>query len=142
MHAERAPGILKLATGEGAIFLYFSLFIIAISAFNTKVAAFSFPPKRLTLCGFGAAVRGVIIYSVTLSHKITTFATAAALLPGTLAATALWRSAFLGKNTQSRFALLFGEIIIAFSAGLERMLPLWMLRQAVRCADRRGWRCW
>ena len=52
MHSERAPWYLRLATWGGVIFLHFPLLIIAIYAFNTEDAAFSFPPQGLTLRWF------------------------------------------------------------------------------------------
>ena len=52
MHSERAPLFLKVAAWGGVIFLHFPLAIIAIYAFNTEDAAFSFPPKGLTLHWF------------------------------------------------------------------------------------------
>ena len=55
MHSERAPLFLKIATWGGVIFLHFPLLIIAIYAFNTEDAAFSFPPQGLTLKWFSAA---------------------------------------------------------------------------------------
>ena len=45
MHSERAPLFLKVAAWGGVIFLHFPLLIIAIYAFNTEDAAFSFPPQ-------------------------------------------------------------------------------------------------
>lgn len=96
MHSERAPLILKIATWGGVIFLHFPLLIIALYAFNTEDAAFSFPPKGLTLRWFSeAAARADIIESVTLSLKVAALSTAIALVLGTLAAGALWRSTFL-----------------------------------------------
>ena len=53
MHSERAPLFLKVAAWGGVIFLHFPLLIIAIYAFNTEEAAFSFPPQGLTLKSFG-----------------------------------------------------------------------------------------
>ena len=55
MHSERAPWYLRLATWGGVIFLHFPLLIIAIYAFNTEDAAFSFPPQGLTLRWFSEA---------------------------------------------------------------------------------------
>ena len=57
MHSERAPLFLKIATWGGVIFLHFPLLIIALYAFNTEDAAFSFPPKGLTLRWFSAGIR-------------------------------------------------------------------------------------
>lgn len=71
MHSERAPWYLQLATWGGVVFLHFPLLIIAIYAFNTEDAAFSFPPQGLTLRWFSeAAGRSDILESVTLSLKI------------------------------------------------------------------------
>ncbi len=107
MHSERAPLILKIATWGGVIFLHFPLLIIAIYAFNTEDAAFSFPPKGLTFHWFSvAASRDDIVDSVTLSLKIAALATAVALVLGTLAAAALWRREFFGKHAISFLLLL------------------------------------
>nr|WP_318381660.1 ABC transporter permease [uncultured Enterobacter sp.] len=107
MHSDRAPFLLRLAAWGGVIFLHFPLAIIAIYAFNTEDAAFSFPPKGLTLHWFQvAAARGDILDAVTLSLKIAALSTAVALILGTLAATALWRSDFFGKNAISLLLLL------------------------------------
>ena len=97
MHSERAPWYLRLATWGGVIFLHFPLLIIAIYAFNTEDAAFSFPPQGLTLRWFSeAAGRSDILQAVTLSLKIAALSTAIAL----------WRSAFFGKNAVSLLLLL------------------------------------
>ncbi|AYZ50266.1 ABC transporter permease [Klebsiella oxytoca] len=107
MHSDRAPLFLKVATWGGVIFLHFPLLIIALYAFNTEDAAFSFPPAGLTLRWFSeAAGRSDIIDSVTLSLKIAALSTAIALVLGTLAAGALWRSTFFGKNAVSLLLLL------------------------------------
>lgn len=107
MPSERAPWFLKLAAWGGVIFLHFPLLIIVLYAFNTEEAAFSFPPRGLTLRWFSvAASRSDIIESVTLSLKIATLSTAIALVLGTLAAAALWRSTFFGKNAVSLLLLL------------------------------------
>lgn len=107
MHSDRAPLLLKLAAWGGVIFLHFPLLIIAIYAFNTEDAAFSFPPQGLTLRWFTvAASRGDILDAVTLSLKVAALATLVALILGTLAACALWRSQFFGKSAISLLLLL------------------------------------
>jgi putative spermidine/putrescine transport system permease protein len=107
MHSERAPLLLKIAAWGGVIFLHFPLAIIALYAFNTEEAAFSFPPQGLTLRWFSvAAARGDILDAVTLSLKIAALATIIALILGTLAAAALWRRAFFGRNAISLLLLL------------------------------------
>jgi len=107
MHSERAPLLLKLAAWGGVIFLHFPLLIIAIYAFNTEDAAFSFPPQGITLRWFSvAAARTDILEAVTLSLKIAALATVIALVLGTLAAMALWRREFFGKQAVSLLLLL------------------------------------
>ena len=103
MHSERAPFFLKLAAWGGVVFLHFPILIIAAYAFNTEDAAFSFPPQGLTLRWFSvAAQRSDILDSVTLSLKVAALATLIALVLGTLAAAALWRRDFFGKNARKR----------------------------------------
>lgn len=107
MHSDRAPFFLKVAAWGGVIFLHFPLLVIAIYAFNTEDAAFSFPPQSFTLRWFSvAAARGDILDAVTLSLQIAALATAIALILGTLAAMALWRSEFFGKSAISLLLLL------------------------------------
>lgn len=107
MHSNRAPLLLKLAAWGGIIFLHFPLIIIAIYAFNTEEAAFSFPPQGFTLRWFRvAAARADVLESVTLSLKVAALATLIALMLGTLAAMALWRRDFFGKSAVSLLLLL------------------------------------
>lgn len=107
MHSERAPFFLKLAAWGGVVFLHFPILIIAAYAFNTEDAAFSFPPQGLTLRWFSvAAQRSDILDAVTLSLKVAALATLIALVLGTLAAAALWRRDFFGKNAISLLLLL------------------------------------
>ncbi len=54
---------LKVAAWGEVIFLHFPLLIIAIYAFNTEDAAFSFPPQGLTLKWFSVR-RGVATSSI------------------------------------------------------------------------------
>ena len=101
------PFFLKLAAWGGVVFLHFPILIIAAYAFNTEDAAFSFPPQGLTLRWFSvAAQRSDILDAVTLSLKVAALATLMALVLGTLAAAALWRRDFFGKNAISLLLLL------------------------------------
>ncbi len=52
MPYNRAPVLLRIAAWGGILFLHFPLMIIALYAFNTEDAAFSFPPKGFTLHWF------------------------------------------------------------------------------------------
>ncbi len=104
MHSERAPFFLKLAAWGGVVFLHFSILIIAAYAFNAGRCSIHFPPQGLTLRWFSvAAQRSDILDAVTLSLKVAALATLMALVLGTLAAAALWRRDFFGKNAISLF---------------------------------------
>lgn len=100
MHSKRAPWLLKLSAWGGLVFLHFPLLIIAVYAFNTEDAAFSFPPKGFTLHWFAvAARRHDILDAIWLSVQIACCATLIAMVLGTLAAAALYRRNFYGKNS-------------------------------------------
>ena len=107
MHSERAPVWLKIAAWGAILFLHWPLLVIGTYAFNTEDAAFSCPPRGFTLKWFSvAAQREDILDAVMLSVKIAALATALALVLGTLAAAALWRRDFFGKNAVSLLLLL------------------------------------
>jgi putative spermidine/putrescine transport system permease protein len=99
MHSERAPWPLRIAAWAGLGFLHAPIALVVIYAFNTEEAAFSFPPQGLTLRWFAAAAaRDDVIAAIGLSAKVALVATAGALVLGTLAALAMARSRFLGKD--------------------------------------------
>src|SRR5689334_6955251 len=83
----RAPWPLRIAAWAGLAFLHAPIALVVIYAFNTEEAAFSFPPRGLTLRWFvEAAARDDIIAAIGLSAKVALVATALALALGTLAA--------------------------------------------------------
>jgi putative spermidine/putrescine transport system permease protein len=96
---RRAPWPLRIAAWGGLVFLHAPIAIILIYAFNTEESSFSFPPKGLTLRWFAAAAaRDDVVAAITLSMKIALAATSGALVLGTLAALAMARRTFLGKD--------------------------------------------
>ena len=102
-----APWGLKIAAWGGLVFLHFPILIIAAYAFNTEDSAFSFPPKGFTLHWFEvAAGRQDVWDALWLSVQIAAMATTIALILGTLAAAALYRREFFGKQTISFLILL------------------------------------
>lgn len=118
MHSNRAPFWLTATAWAVIIFLHFPLIIIALYAFNTEEAAFSFPLSGFTLHWFQvAAARGDILNAVTLSLKVAALATIIALILGTLAAAALWRKAFFGRNVIS-FVLMLPIALPGIITGL------------------------
>lgn len=112
MHSNSAKGEqaswgLKLAAWGGLVFLHFPIAIICIYAFNTEVGAFSFPPQGFTLHWFSVAfAREDVLESIKLSLQIACIATLIAMLLGTLAAAALYRRDFFGKDGISLMLIL------------------------------------
>ncbi len=95
----RAPLVLRILAWAGLVFLHAPIVLLAIYAFNTEEAAFSFPPKGFTLRWFSeAAARDDVVAAIALSAKVALVATLSALVLGTLAALAMARRTFLGKD--------------------------------------------
>ncbi|GAB7128724.1 ABC transporter permease [Silvimonas sp. JCM 19000] len=105
MHSERnadqkASIWLRLAAWGGLVFLHFPIAMVALYAFNTETSAFSFPPAGYTTHWFGDALaRSDMLAAVALSLKVAACATLLALVLGTLAAGALYRRSFFGKDS-------------------------------------------
>ncbi|HSK03672.1 MAG TPA: ABC transporter permease [Kofleriaceae bacterium] len=95
----RAPWPLRIAAWGVIAFLHVPIVLLAIYAFNTEESAFTFPPKGFTLRWFAAAAaRDDVVAAIKLSMKIALVATAGAIVLGTLAALAMARRTFLGKD--------------------------------------------
>jgi len=108
MHSDRtASPLLKVLAWGGLILLHLPLLVIALYAFNTESAAFSFPLQGFTLQWFGKALsRPDVLEAVWLSVKLAAMATVLALVLGTLAALAMWRHQFVGKGAFNMLLLL------------------------------------
>lgn len=107
MHSERASWLLKIAAWAGIFFMHFPIVMIVLYAFNTEESAYSFPLQGFTLKWFGEALaRDDIREAILLSLKIASMATALALVLGTLAAAALYRSTFFGKEAITMMLIL------------------------------------
>ncbi len=103
----RAPLLLKLATAGVLAFLYVPFLIIILYAFSTEDATFTFPPPGLTLRWFGVAwARDDVWQAISLSLRVAAVSTTVALVLGTLAAMAVYRSAFFGREAISFLLLL------------------------------------
>ncbi len=93
---------LKLAALGALLFLHLPLLIIFIYAFTTDEATYTFPLPGITTKWFGVALRRNDLWqALTLSLKVASVATLAALLLGTLAAAAVYRSKFFGREAIS-----------------------------------------
>ena len=98
---------LSIATLGVILFLHLPMAVIVLYAFTTDEASFTFPPSGLTLRWFGAAwQRDDLWRALTLSLEVAAVATGAALVLGSLAAAAVWRSRFFGREAVSFLLLL------------------------------------
>jgi len=96
----RAPLGTRLAAYAGLAFMHIPVFIIILYAFTTEDRTYEFPPPGLTLKWFGVAFgRSDIWAALRTSVGVAGVATLAALVLGTLAALALARGRFSGKQT-------------------------------------------
>jgi putative spermidine/putrescine transport system permease protein len=83
----------------GLAFLYVPILLVAVYAFNTEESAFTFPPRGFTVRWFSAALeRTDVLAALLLSAEVALGATLAAVALGTLAALALARRTFRGKD--------------------------------------------
>ena len=97
---------LRLATVVVLAFLYLPLVVLAIYAFNPSRLQ-AWPPTGFTFHWFGEAANNPAVREAVVNTLIVaTIATAIALVLGTLAALAVQRYAFFGKQTISFFLVL------------------------------------
>jgi putative spermidine/putrescine transport system permease protein len=97
---------LRIATGVVLAFLYLPIIILAIYAFNESRIQ-TWPPNGFTIHWFQqAASNPQIVRAVQNSILAASFATVVALVLGTLAALAVQRYEFFGKQTISFVLLL------------------------------------
>lgn len=100
--SERAGTGLKIAAGASIAFITLPLAFIVLYAFTSEDRSYQFPPPGYTLKWFGVAWgRQDIFDALGLSVMIASLATAMALILGTLAAGALARNRFFGRESIS-----------------------------------------
>ena len=103
----RAPFPLTVAVVVVLLFLYCPFGVILLYAFTTEDASFTFPPPGLTLEWFVVAWNREDIWpALGLSLQIASIATIIALILGTLAAAAVHRAKFFGREAISLLLLL------------------------------------
>jgi putative spermidine/putrescine transport system permease protein len=96
---QRPSLFTRVAAAFGLLFLHAPVWVIALYAFTTEDRTYQFPPPGLTLRWFEVAfARDDIWQSMRLSLLVASVATLAILL-GTLAAFALARRSFRGKES-------------------------------------------
>jgi putative spermidine/putrescine transport system permease protein len=104
---EPAPLGLKLSALGALLFLHIPIWLIFIYSFTTETAAYTFPPPGLTFKWIPQAIANPDMqFSLILTIRVATLATFAALILGTLAAAAVFRYDFFGKEAISFILIL------------------------------------
>ena len=103
----RAGRWLGLAAIAGMLFLHLPLALIVLYAFSAEDQSYVFPPPALTAKWFAVAwEREDVWQAITLSLQVAAVSTAVALVLGTLAAGALARNRFFGREAVSLLLIL------------------------------------
>jgi putative spermidine/putrescine transport system permease protein len=104
---SRAPFGLKLAAIGGLLFLHVPLALIILYSFTTEDRSYQFPPPGYTLRWYGVAFfRQDIWAAIALSVRVAAMATIVAMILGTLAAAAVARTRFFGREAISLLLIL------------------------------------
>jgi putative spermidine/putrescine transport system permease protein len=105
---ERTGSVLIAAAAAlTLVFLHLPFAIIVLYCFTTDSASYTFPPPGLTTQWFAvAAGREDLWRALWLSLEVASVATVVALVLGTLAALAVWRTRFFGREAVSFLLLL------------------------------------
>jgi putative spermidine/putrescine transport system permease protein len=102
-----APLGLKIAAGAALLFIHVPLLFILLYAFTSEDRSYQFPPPGYTLKWFAVAWgRQDVFDALGLSLAVAALSTAAALVLGTLAAAALARTKFFGREAISLLLVL------------------------------------
>jgi putative spermidine/putrescine transport system permease protein len=98
---------LKIAAGAGLAFLHLPILLIFVYAFTTEEKSFQWPPPGFTTKWFAVAWNRPDIWeALSLSVKVASIATVIALVLGTLAAAAVARTRFFGREVISLLVIL------------------------------------
>jgi len=101
-NGRRAPLAVKLAAVGALLFLHLPLAVVVLYAFTTDDSTFRFPLPGLTTAWFAVAWgRSDVWAALWLSVKVALVATLIAVVLGSLAAAAVSRSRFLGRDALS-----------------------------------------
>ena len=105
--SKRATWVLRAGVGVGLAFIYIPLIVVGIYAFNSSGTTQQWPPPGLTLEWFPKAIENESAREALLtSVEVGLVATAIALVLGTLAALAVGRHRFFGRETISFLVIL------------------------------------
>lgn len=107
MRSDRAPLGLKIAAFAGLAFLHLPILLIFVYAFTTEDKSYQWPPPGLTLQWFGVTWNRPDVWAaLALSLKVAAISTCIALILGTLAAAAVSRAAFWGREAVTLLVIL------------------------------------
>jgi len=99
---QKAGWVLKLAALGGLLFLHVPILIIFLYTLTPDETTYTFPLPGITFKWFGIALQRPDLWrALTLSLRVATVATFIALVLGTLAAAAVYRSQFFGRDAIS-----------------------------------------
>jgi putative spermidine/putrescine transport system permease protein len=104
---DRASWFLKSSALGALLFLHIPLWLIFLYSFTTEESAYTFPPPGFTLKWISQAINTPAMQdALLLTLKVALLATSLALVLGTLAAGAVYRFDFFGKNAISFMLIL------------------------------------
>jgi putative spermidine/putrescine transport system permease protein len=104
---RKTPRELTAAAVGGLLFLHLPLALILLYAFSTEEASYEFPPPGLTLRWFAVAWgRQDVWDALSLSLRVAASSTVIAMLLGSLAAAAMSRTRFFGRESISLLIIL------------------------------------
>jgi putative spermidine/putrescine transport system permease protein len=104
---SRAVSGLRVAAWAVIAFLHLPLALIVLYAFSAEDKSYVFPPPALTTQWFGVAWQREDVWAaIRLSFEVALWSTGLALVLGTLAAAALARSRFFGRDAISLLLIL------------------------------------
>ena len=107
MLSDRPSLLLKITAIGGLLFLHLPILFIFLYAFTTEERTYQFPPPGLTLKWFAVAWERPDIWPpLYLSLKVAAIATVMAMILGTLAAAAMSRARFFGRDQLSLLIIL------------------------------------
>jgi putative spermidine/putrescine transport system permease protein len=125
---ERVSIWLKLAAAAGLLYLHVPMAFIILYAFTTEDKSYQFPPPGLTAKWFAVAwERDDIWAALGLSLRVALVSTLIALVLGTLAAAAVSRTRFFGRESIS--------LLIILPIALPGVITGISLRSAINLAD-------
>ncbi|HTP02871.1 MAG TPA: ABC transporter permease [Anaerolineales bacterium] len=93
---------LKAAAAGAILFLHVPMWLIFLYSFTTETSAYSFPPPGLTFKWIPQAIQNPdMLSALGLTIRVALLATLVALILGTLAAAAVYRYNFFGRDSIS-----------------------------------------